>query len=342
MIVPLPRYTSPNFLKVVEYIAEQIVCYNKHGIIAVTGSLGSGKSTFAIAELAPLLQWFLSQKLIDLEKNVLYIPKAEDIERHFHSMKRYDVVVVDEGRKSMSKYDWQQKAQQKLLSLYNISRNQNKVTIMLLAGLKLFSKELRNDLIQYEFRIIDDTSESEDEVVEDMANFVGTNKQRPKKCYCIVSNPNPETTSDDRWDVDNNEKIRESFFKRHRISHYKYRTAQSLIDAEGKCPTWVCSFRFGKYQSYQGWFHKRYHDEYNRLKSFWHAKDGEENNVVVSKKDLAQIMVEAKMFGKTVEQHPKWNNNQMAKYFGFSEYKAGKLRKAWNKIKDTIREDLEV
>lgn len=118
-------------------------------VIAITGEEGSGKSTLAIA-----LSMLIDDKF-DLERNVVYIPDAEELKKEFMALKQYQCYLVDEAIRAAHKYKWHDALQQKLTEIYATERFQNKATLLLIPNFQDLTKSFRDYRVKLRIHVFE-------------------------------------------------------------------------------------------------------------------------------------------------------------------------------------------
>lgn len=76
----------------------------KDNQICIEGETGSGKSTLALTFYVCLAH--VMEQRVDLEKNVLYLPKEKELSNKLTHLKEYEILWVDESIKSLNKQKW--------------------------------------------------------------------------------------------------------------------------------------------------------------------------------------------------------------------------------------------
>jgi hypothetical protein len=118
---------------------------NKDAWVGVSGDTGTGKSLFA------LMSMILFGRPMDMEKNVAYIPKGDEIIKKFSKID-FGCLLIDEAARQMRKVNWQSKEQQMVNLTAMTDRFKNNMVFLNLPNFSEFTKSMRNGSII--FRVI--------------------------------------------------------------------------------------------------------------------------------------------------------------------------------------------
>jgi len=130
---------------------------DKDSVIGITGDEGSGKSTLAI------LMSMAADPAFDLERNVLYSPKYDEMKNKVTGLPKYSAIIADEAIRALYKLQWQSKLQQYINILYAICRAENKLTFLLMPRFIDFNEFFRQHRIRFWIHIIDPISRTKEE-----------------------------------------------------------------------------------------------------------------------------------------------------------------------------------
>lgn len=117
-------------------------------VLGITGEEGCGKST-----LAMLLAGLIDEKF-DFEKNVSFLPDAEEITKEFTSLKKYQCYVIDEAIRALYKLNFMTNLQQTLIQMWATERFQNKATIMVIPRFRDLTENFRNHRVKIWIHVI--------------------------------------------------------------------------------------------------------------------------------------------------------------------------------------------
>ena len=117
-------------------------------VIAITGEEGSGKSTLG------MLLGGLIDKRFDFERNVSYLPEAEEVKSQFTSLKKYQCYVIDEAIRALYKMNFMSNLQQTLVQMWATERFQNKATIMIIPRFRDLTENFRNHRVKIWIHVI--------------------------------------------------------------------------------------------------------------------------------------------------------------------------------------------
>lgn len=117
--------------------------------IAVTGVPGVGKSTLAIRIGKAI------DKDFDLEKNVLYIPKPEEVVPMFNSLKPKQCLLLDETTRAIHKHQWFNPLLQALTRHFDTERWQTKATLFCIPRFFNLSENFRSNRIAIWVHVLD-------------------------------------------------------------------------------------------------------------------------------------------------------------------------------------------
>jgi ABC-type dipeptide/oligopeptide/nickel transport system ATPase component len=117
-------------------------------VLAITGEEGSGKST-----LGMLIAGLIDNRF-DFEKNVSYLPEAEEVKKQFTSLKRYQCYVIDEAIRALYKMNFMSNLQQTLVQMWATERFQNKATIMIIPRFRDLTENFRNHRVKIWIHVI--------------------------------------------------------------------------------------------------------------------------------------------------------------------------------------------
>lgn len=184
---------------------------NKYDFVAgITGEEGTGKSTFAI-------QLGMNFGDFDLENNVVYLPKTQEVRDKFRKTPDKGILVIDEAIKALYKQNWREKIQTEINQLYATERWRNKVTLLLMPRFTDFNEFFRNHRIKFWFHIL----------------------RRGLGVFLIKDDLNP--FAPDPWYMKENFKIIYEHTKRFK-NIYKVDVDSLLKIFENKIPNFVSSF----------------------------------------------------------------------------------------------------
>lgn len=136
---PNEKHTLFHFVK---YFKNRLKHQNKDAWTAVCGDTGSGKSLFT------LMTMVLFGRPMQLEKNVSYIPKGEEISQKFEKLK-FQSFLIDEAAQAMRKHDWQNKAQQKVNTAAMTERFKNNWVFLNMPNFNEFTKSMRASILLF-------------------------------------------------------------------------------------------------------------------------------------------------------------------------------------------------
>ena len=115
---------------------------NKDAWIGVSGSTGLGKSLFC------LISMILFGRPMDMEKNVAYVPKGNEIVQKLDKLK-FQTLLVDEAAKNLRAVQWQDKGQQAVSTTSMTDRFKNNLVFLNMPSFNEFTKSLRRGSIQF-------------------------------------------------------------------------------------------------------------------------------------------------------------------------------------------------
>jgi len=118
---------------------------NRDAWIGVAGDTGTGKSLFA------LMFMVLFGRPMNLEKNVAYVPKGQEIMDKFDKL-TFNCLLIDEAAREMRAVNWQNKAQQGVNTKAMTDRFKNNLVFLNMPNFNEFTKSMRKGNLQ--FRII--------------------------------------------------------------------------------------------------------------------------------------------------------------------------------------------
>lgn len=112
-------------------------------VIAITGYEGTGKTTLSIRLANAAYPAF------DIEKNILYSPKVEDMKNIIAEAEPGACYIADEAIKILYKYYWQSRLQQFLNELFVLSRKFRQITVLNIPRLMDLNKYFRQHRVKY-------------------------------------------------------------------------------------------------------------------------------------------------------------------------------------------------
>jgi len=117
--------------------------------MCVSGFTGVGKSTIAV-QLGPSID-----PKFDLEKNVLYIPKAEDVIPKFNSLNPGQCLLLDETTRAIHRHQWFNPLLQELTRHYDTERYKRIATLFCIPRFFNMSENFRNNRIILWLHVLD-------------------------------------------------------------------------------------------------------------------------------------------------------------------------------------------
>lgn len=117
-------------------------------VLAITGEEGCGKSTLG------MLIGGLIDKRFDFNRNVSYLPEADEIRAQFTSLKKYQCYVIDEAIRALYKMNFMSNLQQTLVQMWATERYQNKATIMIIPRFRDLTENFRNHRVKIWIHVI--------------------------------------------------------------------------------------------------------------------------------------------------------------------------------------------
>lgn len=182
-------------------------------VVAFTGTAGSGKSTLAI------MLGILVDKKYNISKNIVYIPKSNEVKKKFDLIDDGSVFHVDEAIKSLYKLKWYEKEQQSITETYATERYKRICSFFLMPRFQDFTEGFRNYRINLWIWIVD-------------------------RGTAIIYMRDNDKDIKDPWHTDENIKIKNEYFKRRSVM---YKSTEAILQAERKTPNYICDFKFPDY-----------------------------------------------------------------------------------------------
>ena len=122
---------------------------DKDVVIAIDGEERIGKSTLSI------LLGFILDNRFDLEKNVAYLPTANEIESKFRMLKSKQYFSVDEAVKAFYKLHFMDRLQVRINEMYATEGWQNKITSLCIPRFTDLNEYFRNHRVKFWIKVID-------------------------------------------------------------------------------------------------------------------------------------------------------------------------------------------
>lgn len=138
---PSERYTIFHFVKMFKSRLKM----NKDAWIAVCGDTSTGKSYFV------LMAMVLFGRPMNMEDNVAYIPKGNEIMEMFDKL-NFQCLLIDEAAREMRSVNWQSKQQQGVNMKAMTDRFKNNMIFLNMPSFNEFTKSMRRGNLQ--FRVI--------------------------------------------------------------------------------------------------------------------------------------------------------------------------------------------
>lgn len=123
---------------------------NKDLVIGVSGDEGEGKST--LANQLCMAIGHVTGLGFDFEKNVLYSPKKEEIEKKMKELPYGSALNADEAIKIVYKHQWMK--QTYLNILFGVARDEKKIVLLCMPRFRDFSEYFRNHRIKIWIHIL--------------------------------------------------------------------------------------------------------------------------------------------------------------------------------------------
>lgn len=179
-------------------------------VIAITGEQGVGKSTIAII-LAQLID-----KKFDFERNMSFIPSADEIAKKFNELPQYSAYVIDEAIRSLYKLEWYNVVQQAIVKMYQTERYQNKATIIVIPRFRDLTENFRNQRVNIWINIM-------------------------KRGSAVAYRRDKDKDIKDPWHFDENIKKKEARFKNKNLNQIRFK---EKVYFETKLKNYLLSFNY--------------------------------------------------------------------------------------------------
>ncbi|NOR84968.1 hypothetical protein GQ473_02530 [archaeon] len=199
-------------------------------VIACDGEEGSGKTTFFLNLFMNISDDF------DFEKNICYVPSYQNIPQQFGALKPKSCYLIDEGTDAFYNLDFYDNVQKDIVKMYKRERKQNKVTGIAIPEFAELTKGMKSRVKLW---------------VHLWGRGIAT---------VFVKSPN--AFSIDKWNVKENNKAFERYFKNRNLADITYK---ELLNFGKTLPNAMMTMRFKELPKPLYTKYKKLAIKYNKL-----------------------------------------------------------------------------
>ncbi len=252
------KLTYENLNKFVDYIRVIQVKDDNNVNIGVTGSLGTGKSTFSIQVARRYLEKYFGTKhdSFDMEKYIAY--NNEDVIEKIYSLPRYSPLIGDEAVRFAWSRDWNKAENKELAKLSTQIRTKKLIFFMNIPKLPWIDSAYREQLLDIWVWIHSSFSEGK------------------KTGYAMVFEPDRNQAETDSWHLDT---LKKHMRKKERIG--RFTEIQRSFRIVKYNPCFVDAFPFPKLPE----------DLYQTYLKVRDKRAFETNKEQITQKDMAKIIL---------------------------------------------------